>query len=57
MIALAFRVRRERTGYRASKQLFGFSILYLFLLFAMLLIDRMSGALGGLGGLFSHFAA
>jgi heme o synthase len=57
MIALAFRVLRERTGYRASKQLFGFSILYLFLLFAMLLIDRMSGSLAGLGGLFGHFAA
>jgi protoheme IX farnesyltransferase len=51
MIVLAFRVRRERIGYRASKQLFGFSILYLFLLFAMLLVDRMSG------GLFGHFAA
>ena len=51
MIALAVRVRRERGGYRASKQLFGFSILYLFLLFAMLLVDRMSG------GLFGHFAA
>ncbi|HTV34849.1 MAG TPA: heme o synthase [Xanthobacteraceae bacterium] len=51
MIALAVRVRRERGGYRASKQLFGFSILYLFLLFAMLLIDRVSG------GLLGHFAA
>ncbi len=51
MIVLAFRVRRERSGYRASKQLFGFSILYLFLLFATLLVDRMSG------GLFGHFAA
>ncbi len=51
MIALALRVRKEREGYRASKQLFGFSILYLFLLFAMLLVDRMSG------GLFGHFAA
>jgi heme o synthase len=57
MIALAVRVRRERIGYRASKQLFGFSILYLFLLFAMLLIDRMSGGLVALGGLFGHFAA
>jgi heme o synthase len=43
MIALALRVRNERAGHRASKQLFGFSILYLFLLFAMLLIDRMWG--------------
>jgi protoheme IX farnesyltransferase len=40
MVALAIRVRREARGYAASKQMFGFSILYLFLLFAMLLIDR-----------------
>ena len=51
MIALALRVRAERHGYTASKQLFAFSILYLFLLFAMLLVDRMSG------GLTSLFAA
>ena len=51
MIALALRVRAERHGYNASKQLFAFSILYLFLLFVMLLVDRMSG------GLFSLFAA
>jgi protoheme IX farnesyltransferase len=51
MIALALRVRKERVRYNASKQLFAFSILYLFLLFAMLLVDRMSG------GLFGHFAA
>jgi protoheme IX farnesyltransferase len=51
MIALALRVCREREGHRASKQLFAFSILYLFLLFAMLLVDQMSG------GLFGHFAA
>jgi heme o synthase len=51
MVALALRVRRERGGYAAGKQLFGFSILYLFLLFAMLLIDRTAG------GLFGHIAA
>ncbi len=51
MIALALRVRAERTGHTASKQMFAFSILYLFLLFAMLLVDRMSGVA------FSHFAA
>jgi protoheme IX farnesyltransferase len=50
MIVLALRVYKERGGYGASKQLFGFSILYLFLLFAMLLVDRISG------GLFGHFA-
>jgi heme o synthase len=43
MIVLALRVCGERTEHRASKQLFGFSILYLFLLFAMLLIDRIWG--------------
>jgi protoheme IX farnesyltransferase len=51
MIALAIRVRGETRGHHASKQMFGLSILYLFLLFAMLLVDRMSG------GLFGHFAA
>jgi heme o synthase len=51
MIALALRIRAEQGGYSASKQMFGFSILYLFLLFAVLLIDRMSA------GLFGHFAA
>jgi heme o synthase len=51
MLGLALRVRRESTGHTACKQLFAFSILYLFLLFAMLLVDRMSG------GLFGHFAA
>ncbi len=50
IIALALRVRAERRGYAASKQMFAFSILYLFLLFAMLLVDRLSG------GLFGHFA-
>jgi heme o synthase len=42
MIALAVRVRREQRGHAAGKQMFGFSILYLFLLFAMLLVDRMA---------------
>jgi protoheme IX farnesyltransferase len=51
MITLALRVRKERGRHNASKQLFAFSILYLFVLFAMLLVDRMSG------GLFVHFAA
>jgi protoheme IX farnesyltransferase len=47
MIALALRVRAERHGHVASKQLFGFSILYLFLLFAMLLVDWASAGLLG----------
>jgi heme o synthase len=51
MTALALRVRSEQDGHAASKQMFGFSILYLFALFAMLLVDRM------LGGLFGHVAA
>jgi protoheme IX farnesyltransferase len=45
MIALALRVRAERQGHAASKQMFGFSILYLFLLFAVLLVDRLWGGL------------
>jgi protoheme IX farnesyltransferase len=53
MIALAIRVRREARGHAASKQMFGFSILYLFLLFAMLLVDRMAG--GSLTPLSGHF--
>jgi len=51
MIVLALRVWRERSGHTACKRLFGFSILYLFMLFATLLVDRMSG------GLFGHFVA
>ncbi len=43
MVALALRVRAERGGHAASKQMFAFSILYLFLLFAMLLVDRNVG--------------
>jgi len=41
MIAMALRVRAEEDrAHTASKQLFGFSILYLFLLFAVLLVER-----------------
>ena len=36
-------------GDRAAKQMFGFSILYLFLLFAFLVIDRAPGVAGALG--------
>jgi protoheme IX farnesyltransferase len=45
MVALAIRVRGEARGHTASKQMFGYSILYLFLLFTMLLVDRMAGGL------------
>jgi protoheme IX farnesyltransferase len=42
MVAFAWRVRNERDGERAERvahDLFAFSILYLFVLFAVLLID------------------
>jgi protoheme IX farnesyltransferase len=48
LVALALRVRTERSGHAACKQLFAFSILYLFLLFAVLLVDRVTGGLSGL---------
>ena len=51
MIWLALRVRAEREGHTASKQMFAFSILYLFLLFAVLLTEHE------LGGLLGRFAA
>ena len=38
-----YRVREGRAGDRAAKQLFGFSILYLFGLFAALLVERSAG--------------
>ncbi len=52
MIALAWQVYRERSpDDRASKHLFAFSILYLFLLFAVLLVER------GWDGLLLRWAA
>jgi protoheme IX farnesyltransferase len=52
MLVLAFQVLRERRPVeRACRHLFAFSILYLFLLFAMLLIER------GWGGLIARLAA
>ncbi|MDI3469087.1 MAG: Heme O synthase, protoheme IX farnesyltransferase, COX10-CtaB [Pseudolabrys sp.] len=51
MLALAWQVYRERSPEeRAGKRLFAFSILYLFLLFAVLLIER------GWGGLLIRWA-
>jgi heme o synthase len=52
MIALALRLRAEHQGQTVDKnlvckQMFGFSILYLFLLFAMLLVDHISAGLSG----------
>jgi protoheme IX farnesyltransferase len=46
MLALAIRVMTDRSE-RAAKHLFAFSILYLFLLFAFLLIDRAVMSLVG----------
>ena len=52
MLALAWQVLRERRPVElASRHLFAFSILYLFLLFAMLLVER------GWGGLIARLAA
>ena len=52
MIALGWQVLRERPpGESASRKLFAFSILYLFLLFAVLLVER------GWGGLIARLAA
>jgi len=52
LIAMALRVRAEAEtrSHTASKRLFAFSIVYLFVLFATLLVDRVSG------GLFGHLA-
>ncbi len=52
MLALALLVYNERApAERASRRLFAFSILYLFLLFAVLLVER------GWGGLITRLAA
>ncbi|MGF1611481.1 MAG: heme o synthase [Kiloniellales bacterium] len=45
-VALSLRVLADSSGQggeRAAKQMFGFSILYLFVLFALLIIDRAPG--------------
>jgi protoheme IX farnesyltransferase len=44
----AIRVCQDE-GETAAKRMFGFSILYLFLLFAVMLLDRAPGLAGGLG--------
>ena len=48
-VALAWRVRSERSD-RSAKRMFGFSVLYLFALFALLIIDRAPGLLAGVAG-------
>jgi heme o synthase len=45
---LAIRVWRDK-GERSARQMFAFSILYLFLLFALLVIDRAPGLAGTFG--------
>ena len=45
-ILAAVRVWFDR-GERAARQMFGFSILYLFLLFTLLIVDRAPGLVGG----------
>ena len=47
MLWLAFAVRRDATN-TSAKRLFGFSILYLFLLFATLLVERLLAVAVGL---------
>jgi protoheme IX farnesyltransferase len=50
MVALAWRVRRRTEGDEAAaaaRQLFAYSILYLFVLFAVLLIEAGAGSLAG----------
>jgi protoheme IX farnesyltransferase len=52
MLGLGWQVLREkRPAERASRNLFAFSILYLFLLFAVLLVER------GWGGLIVRLAS
>jgi protoheme IX farnesyltransferase len=46
-ILAALSVLADRTD-RSAKRMFGFSILYLFLLFALIIVDRAPGLLGGL---------
>jgi heme o synthase len=53
MVAFAWRVRNEREGVRAERaahQLFAFSILYLFVLFAVLLVEAGLAGLAGRAG-------
>ena len=47
MVALAWRLRVARADHKAAMQLFAFSILYLFILFAVLLVESGLGALFG----------
>jgi len=46
-----YRTREGEAGERAAKNLFAYSILYLFLLFAMILVEQGFGATGGVSPL------
>ncbi len=48
-VLLALKIQRDPTD-RAAKQTFGFSILYLFLLFALVIVDRAPGLAGAFQG-------
>jgi protoheme IX farnesyltransferase len=45
-VVAAVRVWFDR-GERAARQMFAFSILYLFLLFTLIIVDRSPGLIGG----------
>jgi protoheme IX farnesyltransferase len=45
-IGHAVAVLRERTGHKAAKAMFGFSLIYLFAHFAALILDRAPGLAG-----------
>jgi protoheme IX farnesyltransferase len=47
MLWLAIKVKVEREGFKAARSLFAFSILYLFLLFAVLLVEQGLNAVLG----------
>ena len=47
LAAAVLRAADERAQDRAARQLFGFSILYLFVLFTLLILDRAPGLLNG----------
>jgi protoheme IX farnesyltransferase len=48
-VLLALKIQRDPTD-RTAKQTFGFSILYLFLLFALVIVDRAPGLAGSFQG-------
>ena len=48
-ILAAVSVFRDKTD-RSAKRMFGVSLLYLFLLFALIIVDRAPGLMGGRAG-------